>query len=179
MSYLPPYLGSYEDIVNWLLHPRPAGPLRFHTHVVQTEADELNPQPLPPGPPPEGTRQGIIIVGGGPDPVPWRNPAVRYLSMLVNMQELGKTVENKQLGQQLARSAEISIQAFLDDFCGTPPRRIPWPWPGPPPWVTPLAAELVSVANTQSGAFREGLMQVAGRVAALGFSAPSAGKGSG
>ena len=46
-------------------------------------------------------------------------------------------------------------------------RRIPWP--GPPPWVVPLASELVSVANAETGALRESLMQVAGRIAEAGL----------
>jgi len=123
-----------------------------------THAEELNPQPLPPH------------SSEGPVPDPWRNLVVRYLATLVNIQELGKALADTHLGQQYSAHAEAAIQAFLDDFCGTPPRRIPWPWPGPPPWVNPLAAALLSVANTQSGSFREGLMNIAGRVAAMGTS---------
>src|SRR5579864_1454640 len=145
---VPPYFGSYEQLVNALLHDPFLGSGRVSsTHHVSAEADELNPQPLPPR---------------GPQPDPWRNAAVRYIATLVNMQELAQAIANPQARQELAAGAERSIQAFLDDFCGTPPRRIPWPWPGPPPWVLPLASELTSVANAQSGALREGLMKVAG-----------------
>ncbi len=156
----PPYLGSYEDIVNALLH----NPLWGSGHVghiphVQAEADELNPQPLPPR-------------AGPGDPDPWRNAAVRYLATLVNLRELSRAITDQDTRGQLAQSAETGIQAFLDDFCGTPPRRIPWPWPGPPPWVALLAVELTAAANTQTGALREGLMEVAGRIATLGLSAP-------
>jgi hypothetical protein len=154
--YVPPYFGSYEDLVHALLHDPFLGSGQSGPHRPRlTHADELNPQPLPP----HSTE--------GPVPDPWRNAAVRYVATLVNMLELGKSLEDTNLGQQYTTNAEGAIQAFLDDFCGTPPRRIPWSWPGPPPWVNPLAAALVSAANSQSGALREGLMSVAGRVAAM------------
>ena len=47
--YVPPYFGSYEEIVNARLHDPFLGSGRSHrlpqTHI---QADELNPQPLPP-----------------------------------------------------------------------------------------------------------------------------------
>ena len=33
---------------------------------------------------------------------------------------------------QLIGSANSTINQVLEDYCGTPPRLIPWPWPGPP-----------------------------------------------
>jgi hypothetical protein len=83
---------------------------------------------------------------------------------------VGKTMGKNPLGQQMIASSDSAFETFLDDFCGTPPGKIPWPWPWPGPWVPMLAAELVSVANTQTGAMKEGLTQFAGRVAAKGFS---------
>jgi hypothetical protein len=140
---VPPYFGSYEEIVNALLH-KP-----FYGSV------ELNPQPLPP-------RED-------PQPSPWRNAAVRYLATIAGMHELAQNVSDQALREQLNASAEAAIQAFIEDYCGTPPRRIPWHWPGPPPWVTPLAGEVISAANTQTGALREGLLRIAGRIAAVGL----------
>jgi hypothetical protein len=149
---LSPYLGSYEDLVNALLQNPFLGSGRGGPiYRVTADQVELNPQPLPPGP-----------------PDPSRNAAVRYLATLVGMKQVAGTMGDEQ-GQQVGAAADAAIQAFLDDFCGTPPRRIPWPWPGPPPWVLPLASELVSVANGESGALREGLMQVAARVAGAGL----------
>ena len=149
--HLPPYLGSYEELASALLHDPFLGTGRMRRPA---DSVELNPQPLPPG--------------RGPSPEPW-NAAVRYLATLVSIKELGRTMGNTSLGQQLTTNAESAFALFLDDYCGTPPVRIPWPWPGPPPWVALLTAELVSVANTQSGEMREGLMQYAGRVAEKGF----------
>jgi hypothetical protein len=89
------------------------------------------------------------------------------------MKELGRTM-GPEKGHALSSAADAAIQSFLDDFCLTPPRRIPWPWPGPPPWVLPLASELVSAANAESGALKEGLMQVAARIAEAGLQKASA-----
>ena len=154
--HLPPYLGTYEDLASALLHdPFLGGGL--HRRPAPGSTVELNPQPLPPG---RDAR--------GPQPEPW-NAAVRYLATLVNVKELGRTLGNTPHGNQMTASAETAFASFLDDFCGTPPRRIPWPWPGPPPWVALLSAELVSVANTQTGTMRDGLMHFAGRIAEKGL----------
>ena len=168
---LPSYLSSYEDLVNALLVNASLGSGRGPMYRVTAEQVELNPQPLPP-------RATVEL---NPQPLPpgavdsSRNPVVRYLATLVGMKEVAGTMGQLQ-GQQVAAAADSAIQAFLDDFCGTPPRRIPWPWPGPPPWVLPLASELVSVANAESGALREGLMQVAARVAEAGLQQKAVGQ---
>ena len=92
------------------------------------------------------------------------------------MHELAKHVSNQAVGNQLIASADAAFPAFLDDYCGTPPRRIPWPWPDWPPWVIALASELAAVANTYpAGAFREGLIGMAGRVAEKGLAGSTAG----
>jgi hypothetical protein len=148
---LPPYFGSYEDLVNALLHDPFLGSGRGgHIHRLQADEVALNPQPLPPG-------ERLS-----------RNAAVQYVVSLVNMREVSATM-GRENGAAVRASADAALQAFIDDFCGTPPRRIPWPWPGPPPWVVPLASELVSVANAETGALRDSLMQVAGRVAEAGL----------
>jgi hypothetical protein len=66
-----------------------------------------------------------------PFPNPWM-PAVDALVAAVNAQQLAATVEGP-LRAQLEQSANASIAQVLDDYCGTPPRLIPWPYPGPPP----------------------------------------------
>jgi hypothetical protein len=150
-EWVPPYFGSYEQLVAALLNDPFLGSPHSNNPKHDASAEhELNPQPLP------------------PSPDPFRNAAVRYLAGLVSMQELARATDNEQLRNELNAGAEAGIQAFMDDFCGTPPRRIPWNWPGPPPWVSVLAAQVVSAANTQTGTMREGLLQVAGRIAAAG-----------
>jgi hypothetical protein len=89
--------------------------------------------------------------------------------MLVGMKELAETTGNREFGKKLAASVESALAQFIDDYCGTP-----WPLPGGPPWASILAAELVSEANTQTGSFRSGLMQLAARVAEKAFRAAEA-----
>jgi len=162
--WVPPYFGSYEQLVKELLHnpflgSGSGGPIGPPHHLpelafgsVSGSANALNPQPLPPGRDPS------------------RSAVISYLSSLVGLHELAKSIQNPALSGQFAALAESGIEAFLDDYCGTPPRRIPWPWPGPGPWVVGLVSELVQVANqSATGAYREGLMQIAARVAEKAF----------
>jgi hypothetical protein len=89
----------------------------------------------------------------------------------VGVQQLAATVpEGTTLRGQLEQSANATIDQVLDDYCGTPPRLIPWPWPGPPPWVFSIAAELNAIANTaQAAGMQQGLLKVAGQVLQRGF----------
>jgi hypothetical protein len=94
---------------------------------------------------------------------------VSYLVTAVSMKEIASQMKGR-LQEQMAQAAEASIAQFLDDFCGTPPRKIPWHWPGPPPWNSALAAELAMVANTlQAGFARTELLNVAGRIIEKGL----------
>jgi hypothetical protein len=62
---------------------------------------------------------------------------------------------------ELDGRADETVETVLDDWCGT---RVPWPWPGPPPWVVEIASQLTDVANlTESDAVREDLIRIAGR----------------
>jgi hypothetical protein len=90
-------------------------------------------------------------------------PALSYLLAAVSLRDVATKVAGE-AGQTLAKQAERTIEQFLDDYCGTPPRVYPWPWPGPPPWVFQLISQLNLVANTlQAGSLREGLIEVAAR----------------
>ena len=68
-------------------------------------------------------------------------------------------MSDKAHAKQIVASAEAAISEALDDYCGTPPRKVPWAFPGPPPWVWDIASELTAAANTlQEGALRTSLM---------------------
>jgi hypothetical protein len=70
-------------------------------------------------------------------------------------------MSNKQAAQEIIAEIDQSIDAFLDseDICP------PWPWPGPPPWLTVIASELALVAGVlPEGALRDGVQEIAGRV---------------
>lgn len=78
----------------------------FRTRVEQVM---LNPQPLPPQPPPDA-----FIVGAA-------HMAATVVQMAVDAEVLGET------------RTEF-VREWVDDWCATPwPRRWPWPWPGPRP----------------------------------------------
>jgi hypothetical protein len=116
----------------------------------------------------DGFEEAAVPRGFYPMPHPWM-PAVDALVAAVSAQQLAATVEG-QLRTQLEQSASASIAQVLDDYCGTPPRLIPWPYPGPPPWVFAIATELNTIANaSESAAMQAGLLKVAGQVLERGF----------
>jgi hypothetical protein len=93
-----------------------------------------------------------------PDPVPW---AVSFLVATVTSREAAANMTNKEAAQQIIAAANAAISEYIDgdDICP------PWPYPGPPPWLSIIASELTSVANTlQEGSLRAGILRVAGQV---------------
>jgi hypothetical protein len=99
---------------------------------------------------------------GSLGPLDW---AVPHLVSIVTTQHAASAMKSKEAAKQVIATAESGISQFLDDYCGTPPRLIPWPFPGPPPWVSIIASELAEKANTfQEGSLRAALLQLAGRL---------------
>ena len=93
-----------------------------------------------------------------PDPVPW---AVAFLVSKVSSKEAIANMTDQAVAQQLLAAADRAITEFIDgdDICP------PWPFPGPPPWLSAIASELTLVANTlQAGTLRAGILQTAGQV---------------
>jgi hypothetical protein len=93
-----------------------------------------------------------------PDPVPW---AVAFLVSAVSSKVAACNMTNQTAATQIATSADQTIAAFIDsdDICP------PWPFPGPPPWLSIIASQLTLVANSlQPGALQTGILQVAGQV---------------
>jgi len=149
--WLPPYFGNYEDFLKALLHNPFLGSGR-------------GPKPLAAGPSPRMMHEPDAVAwrAANPEPVPWM---LTFLISAVASKEAASAMTNRQAAQQITATAETAISQFLDDYCGTPPRLIPWPFPGPPPWVSVIAAELTGVANTlPAGGLRSGLLQVAGQM---------------
>jgi hypothetical protein len=63
---------------------------------------------------------------------------------------------------QVAGSSGPKDQQLLDDSCGTPSRR--WPWPGPPPWVWQIASQLLTFANSlPAGTLHDDILDIAGQ----------------
>jgi hypothetical protein len=101
-----------------------------------------------------------------PDLAPWfvRN-AVSFLVSAVTVKDIAVNVTDETARKQMVSGADAAIAAFLNDYCGTPPRLIPWPWPGPPPWVVQIGSALSMVANTfQEGVLRDEILAIAGRL---------------
>lgn len=159
--WLPPYLGSYEQLLNELLHPHP----QPH-HIYQVAARLAG---------------AVPGAAAGPSPDPWRAPeaspareAVAILISAATAKEAAAAMADKARAKQIVASAEATIADALDDYCGTPPRKVPWPFPGPPPWVWDIASQLTTVGNTlQEGALRTSLLQMSGRVLDKGLAQTS------
>lgn len=111
--------------------------------------------------PPTGRSDPTQLMSAGwrhPTPCPW---LVEGLVSAVGVRQLAATLPDGPTRTQMQKSADTTIAQILDDYCGTPPRLVPWPWPGPPPWAYEIAAELTAVANTMHGDMRDALLAVA------------------
>jgi hypothetical protein len=108
---------GHLDPDGWPDKPGPGGP-----HIFGFLRALLNPQPLPPR-----SLHAFSANAYDPTPVPWRGAAVATVvaDRLVMMVQTAETfgVDRQAVGKQIAE--------FVDDWCGTPPRRWPFPWP---PW---------------------------------------------
>ncbi len=85
--------------------------------------------------------------------------------------EIAKTLPEPLRAQLLGSSAK-TIDAIIDDYCGTPsPPRIRNPWSLPSPMALDLATLLAVYANTrvQPGELRTELLKIAGRLVAEAF----------
>lgn len=139
---------SYWDAMAWW---------RLHSHqgVLYTVKADV---PEPSGAPhPMSARH--------PTPCPW---LVESLVSAVSARQLAATMPDGPARTQLQNSATAAIAQILDDYCGTPPRLVPWPWPGPPPWVYEVASALTTIAYTTEGVMRDALLQLAGQVVGAG-----------
>jgi hypothetical protein len=148
--WLPPYFGSYEQLIKALLH---------------------NPF--------LGSGQGGFPPRAFEDPQssPWRNahvnPTQQAVALFISAATAKATasaMSDKEMARQIVASADAAISEVMDDYCGTPPRKVPWPFPGPPPWVWEISSELTTAANAlQEGSLRSSLLDISGRVLSKGF----------
>jgi hypothetical protein len=179
--WVSPYFGSWDQLIAFAVSAalRPLGSPGFVSGGRTVSFSSSDPMPA------DILRASDLmpastLVESEPMPArgfpPW-SPAVPALVAAVGVQQLAAAVpegtilpDRTTLRSQLEQSASTSIAQVLDDYCGTPPRMIPWPWPGPPPWVFSIAAELNAIANTAEVAgMRDGLLAVAGQVLQRGF----------
>jgi hypothetical protein len=153
------YPGWYGAFLDWLRDDR----RRRVIHNVAAPDTEPDRGPLP-------------LRIAEPNPSPW-SPAVSFLISAISQKEVASKLPDGGLRNELDRRADQAILTFIDDYCGNPPRRIPWPWPGPPPWVYAIVSELAEAANTfQEGSLRNEVLHVAGQIAQKAFGSIGAGK---
>jgi hypothetical protein len=135
--WLPPYFGSYEHLLNALLHNPFIGsggggvsPLNNHRHAGRDERRE--------------TEQPDSTV------------ALAFLVTAAGVKDAAAGMTDKSKAEEIVSFTESAVADFLDGYCGTP-----WPhhWPGPPPWwVSQLASQLTLVASAlQPGALKSSL----------------------
>ena len=128
VSILSPFLGVYPDPNN----PLPSSPW---DPVIRKAFNQIRYQ-LGPQPEPwiTSVQNSLLEVALNPQPLP---PRLAYTTVLG--QEIVNSITNLQdiadaLPDSQARVGEIAsqrLQAFLDDYCGTPPRKSPFPVPRP------------------------------------------------
>jgi hypothetical protein len=94
----------------------------------------LNPQPLPPGPPPE--------LGRGPVPEPWLGAwlARTVIDRAVTEYQLAEVVSGAEPSERMVAAVRRHIARFVDDWWCPLPFPWPWPWPPAPPGPVELLA---------------------------------------
>ena len=129
-SILSSYIGGYPNPEGDPLPPGPWDPVirgAFNQFVWQ-----LGPLPDPWV---VGIQNPVSQVALNPQPLP---PRLAYTTLLA--QEIINSITNLQSMAEVlpedaqARIGEIAnrkLQLFFDDYCGTPPRKSPFPWPRP------------------------------------------------
>ena len=152
--WLPTYLGSWERLIDALLHPRHGGDRQ--RVILSTHAMKPDPDAPMPGP------------GLGPGPSPW--PVASSLITAISLREVASQMSEGRVKVEFAKRLDSAIARFIDD-CGTKPPRWPWPWPhpgphpGPPPWVYEIVSELAVAANgIAEGKVRNEILRVAGQI---------------
>lgn len=153
--WLPPYLGSWHELIEALLHdPFLGGGTKPGPHHWAFRMFDPEPSPWRPD-----------LVAWDPQPSPW-SPAVSFLVSAISLKDLASKLPDAKLRKELDTQAGRTISTFIDEYCGTPTRfPRPWPWPGPPPWVYSIASELVLSANLlQEGSLRNEFLQVASEI---------------
>lgn len=149
----------------------PGGPVSSRFREALSWA-MLNPQPLPPvnGPSPDPWRSmAASRLTAGPQPEPWHSMLTALTARMVIDGAVARIrgAENAGMDEQSERvynSVRASIREFVDDWCGTPPRRWPrpWPWPLTMNGYTPDPVDLIAAGaqfHLAAAAVDEGTLQ--------------------
>lgn len=147
MPWLPPYMGSWEELVNAFLHNpflgSGGGGKLYATHSEAPELRRIN-RPV-----------------ASSDPMPAYAGVVTSIIGLASLKEAASRLKDSPAKTALLGGINSSIAGDIDDICP------PWPWPGPPPpWgALAIVSALVFTANTlHEGGLQTELRDVATQV---------------
>jgi hypothetical protein len=148
---LPPYLGSWDELVKALLNQPFLGsgqgriPPRLGAEMFREGGPEM-----------------------GPQPDPWFfSTATSLFTSLIAMKQVASHLGGESRGFE--RAADQALEDLLDDFCGTPPHIPPSPWP------FAIGVELIAFARAlPEGELRNTIIIVGGKVIqrSVGVAAP-------
>lgn len=157
---LPPYLGSWEELVKALLHnpflgSGAGGPHRFAERQTASATEFPNPD-------------DTTVSHHPPRP----NEYTASLLAQVSLRQAATRLPKEQ-GKEIIGQIDGAIADEIDFICGSVPiilRLRHWP-PPPPPWTfSSVAAELTLIANTlQEGGLRTELERVSGALLETGL----------
>jgi hypothetical protein len=140
---LPPYFGTWDELLQALLHNPFLGsgsggiPPRTHLEELQaTQTNSVNPH----------------------------SPAASLILSAIGIKQTAGRIAHGKLRNEMISAANQSLADYEDEYCGTPPR--------PHPWVFVLAIELTSFANTlPQGNLQTEILNVAGQLIQKSFGA--------
>jgi hypothetical protein len=91
-------------------------------------------------------RPSVALCAGvaDPEPSPWATlpSAAQILVEAIRLEETASLLGDSRQNDETVAGAKAVIEAILDDHCGIPARRFPWPWPAGPPWGWSLVSRL-------------------------------------
>jgi hypothetical protein len=147
----PSYLGSWDELVNALLHNPFLGGGRGG---------------VPPRVKAEMSREGGPEMG--PQPDPWFvSTATSFLTSLIALKQVASHLDGE--GRAFERAADRALEEMLDEFCGTAPHVPPRPWP------LVVGVELIAFARSlPDGELKSRIIAIGGTVVqrSVGAAAP-------
>ena len=152
--WVPPYFGSWEQLVQELLHNPFLGSGGGVKHPLLQEMTRMSQtHEIPAGASAMHSPSGHIAA---------------FLVSQVSLRELASNLPPEQAGEFTAR-IDQAIADEIDDICGTRSGSR-WPWPGPPPWALQIASELNVIANTfRESNLRTDVLKIAGHIVQRAF----------
>ena len=160
--WVPPYLGSWDDLVKSLLHNPFLGSGTHHPLLAYFQRP---PHIGPPDPGPLDVASFLnpgVISSLNPQPLPPRWLTSIFVTQLA-VKDLTSRLPKEQ-GGEITSNIEQAIADEIDFVCGNVPH-VHGPVPGPNPYPFAIAAELNLVANTmQEGTLRNAVVQLAGQI---------------